>query len=101
VWLHTFSRSERWKEELLLVREEIRRVGSWYEYIIEKVELQAQKAIEDSEGSSHKNIFKSGFASLINKRILILKEEQHRLPLIAKKDLDIVNPDNIVLCTMR
>ena len=69
--------------------------------MIEKAETEAQKAIEDSDGSLHMNIVKSGFASLLNKRILLLKEEQGRLPFIAHKDLDIINPDNVVLCTKR
>lgn len=33
-WLHLFSRNERWKEEVLLVSEEIRRVGESYRVCI-------------------------------------------------------------------
>jgi hypothetical protein len=31
-WVHTFASNERWKEEVIRTKEEIRRIGAWFNH---------------------------------------------------------------------
>ena len=63
-WLHCFTRNERWKEELLLVREEIRRVGAWHQYEI----MRCCEAVQDPSLLNEDWLHRGAKAMLVKKK---------------------------------
>jgi hypothetical protein len=80
-WLYFFSRNERWKEEVILVAEEIRRVGAWYRHEIEKAEHSAKNTEELGDSWVCR-----GSKSMLNKRVLRMRTEYNLLPSMAKSE---------------
>jgi translation initiation factor 2B subunit (eIF-2B alpha/beta/delta family) len=44
-WLHLFARNERWKEEVLLTVEEIRRLRQWHKTKARNAEISAMEVL--------------------------------------------------------
>lgn len=74
-WLHAFTRLERWKEELLLVNEEIRRLKKWYMFYIELNLHEAQSNFTASADRSHQ-----GFRAALYENARLLKLAYSSLP---------------------
>jgi hypothetical protein len=83
-WLYCFSRNERWKEEVLIVAEEIRRVGAWYKNRMIKAEAAVEAAGQGTNQFSEDWIHR-GFKSLLNQRKMETKKEYDALPLLMKE----------------
>jgi hypothetical protein len=78
-WVHCFSRNERWKEEVILVKEELRRVGAWF---INKIQmLKQRKGRTQLIGDSWTG---RGYMSLLSTRIFESEELYQSLPFDAK-----------------
>jgi hypothetical protein len=60
-WLHLFARNERWKEEVLLTMEEIRRLQQWHGSKANNAEVVAMDALLLGDGWEDR-----GFRSMIN-----------------------------------
>jgi len=74
-WLRTFTRLERWKEELLLVREEMRRLWMWYAFQIQRFRQQAQQSQQAKQYR-----FNKGYQSLLNSNIREFTMAYEQLP---------------------
>jgi len=74
-WLRTFTRLERWKEELLLVREEMRRLRMWYAFQIQRFRQQAQQSQQAKQDR-----FNKGYQSLLNSNIREFTMAYDQLP---------------------
>jgi hypothetical protein len=98
IWLHAFARNERWKEELLLVREELRRIGAWYQYQINLARTRALEAVAAAEsiGNPGSNQFLRGYASLLWQKHHELYRRYSKLPAITW-DGNEINPEHVVL----
>jgi hypothetical protein len=79
-WLHCFTRNERWKEEVILVAEEIRRVGAWYRYQLSMAKVAANRESHFCDD----DWVQKGIKALLNKRALKTEKEYQGLPSIAK-----------------
>jgi hypothetical protein len=66
--VHVFARAERWKEEVLLVREEMRRVGSWHEFHI-RATKQRIEVLKDRRFR-----FERGLLAVLNANRICLEE---------------------------
>lgn len=82
--MHTFARNERWKEELLLVKEEMRRLGQTHLFLRQKAANDALEAERIANEAKHPDLFSFGFASLLKKRLLKIENEIESLPIMVK-----------------
>ena len=71
-WLQAFTRLERWKEELLLVNEEMRRVATWYKFHIDQLSRKAKSFV--SEGTC------DGYLAVLHENLRNLQAEYDMLP---------------------
>jgi hypothetical protein len=83
-WLHYFSHNERWKEEVLIVTEEIRWVGAWHKNRVIKASAAVQAAEQGISPFSNDWICR-GFKSLLNQRKMEAKKAYDALPLLMKE----------------
>jgi hypothetical protein len=77
-WLHCFNKSERLKEEVLLLKEELRRIGSWHHFKEQYWEGMA-KQMENCDG----NWEGLGFFLLIQQQLRLSRQVYHQLPQIC------------------
>ena len=96
-WLHAFTRLERWKEELLLAREELRRVGAWHIFSIYEAKVRASTAVQNAEGVAWSNRLLNGYAAMCTRIVKDLEDRFAALPAMAKQLESPVNPDNVAL----
>ena len=68
--MHLFTSLERWKEEVLLLREELRRIGAWYQHWIQHAE---DSLAADLNSLSRRQRF--GWQTLIREKIYRLKAD--------------------------
>jgi hypothetical protein len=78
-WVHAFAISERWKEEVILVTEEMRRVGAYHQHMVQK---SSQAANAMSQGSSW---IERGRHALLQEVLLLWKERTEALPKQLRK----------------
>jgi hypothetical protein len=74
LWLQTFMRLERWKEEFLLVNEEMKRLCRWYSF---HIEMASQKAHGAERGNSR---YARGYFAVLCENVKNLKLDYEKLP---------------------
>ena len=97
MWLHAFARCERWKEEQLLSREEVRRLGAWYSYTVARSEEQLWEIEAEIKKTGSAAVDRLGFANMLRCRLKEMKKDMDNLPELAKEELHILNPDHVSL----
>ena len=88
VWVHCFARCERWKEELLLVSEELRRVGAWYCHHINRAAKAAINASDAIPRGPDGKRFIGGLRSLLWLKHAALLDAYNSLPQLSKEGHD-------------
>lgn len=73
-WLHCYTRNERWKEEVLLTREEIRRLREWHLHKIEKAKCRTKTDDADNSWISR------SFRAMLQDRLETAQAEYNSLP---------------------
>jgi len=99
VWLHAFARNERWKEELLLTREELRRLGAWYSHEIKRTHaltIEIAKNVTLTKGQDG-NRFLRGHIALMWEKYFQLCALREGLPKMAKEGGVSLNPEGLHL----
>jgi hypothetical protein len=77
-WLHAFQSLERWKEEFLLLKEELLRLGAWHRYQIQTTTQMIREA--EADLTLHNSAIIVLWRSLLSK----LKNEADDLPYLCK-----------------
>lgn len=90
-WLHCYTRNERWKEEVLLTAEEIRRLGEWHLY-----RVQHSKCIAQVTDQLDNSWISRGFKFMLQSRVAIAQAEYNALPHMVKVGVLQVNLDAVV-----
>lgn len=78
-WLHAFQSLERWKEELLLLKEELLRLGSWYRHAIQTLQEQTGLIEASKTGTQAESIY-----SLRRHNLVMLRIEAEQLPYLCR-----------------
>jgi hypothetical protein len=74
-WLQTFTRLERWKEEMLLVDEEMCRVGKWYLFTLAQAEAKVRTWLDAACNRERR-----GFHALLCENARRIRMRYQRLP---------------------
>ena len=78
-WLHCFSRNERWKEEVLLTIEELRRLGETHRYWLNQAKKNATDSVQYKT-----NWIDRGYLGMLQWQVKILEIDYNSLPTMAK-----------------
>jgi hypothetical protein len=84
-WLHCFSRNERWKEEVLIVADEIRRVGAWHKNRVMRSSANVQAALQEANPFTNDWIYR-GYRALLNLRKMEAEKAYDALPQMMREE---------------
>lgn len=89
-WLHCYTRNERWKEEVLLTREELRRLREWHLYKIETAKSASNMANELSNSWIDRS-----FKAMLKGRVATAQAEYDALPHSVKTGILLAAQSNL------